>query len=444
MKRSWWNYEVSYTRARVGPGATATITHMAQEDNLEEATKVKLVEELDEGPEATGAVSETNLENNCNQQSDSAAREVKLAVSTNKAESTIKRVTESQNQKAVEDDTADSALRPVAPMLYRLWAAALDSIISTSIVSLCFMVCATGYFWKAAVAPADNSLFWQIVLEDATLIGILGYAVSVFGWTFFLAYFESSKMQATPGMRLAGIKSFTKAGKRLSFWHALYRAVVEPICLWIITQASVWLSFAFILGFHAIWHIKPQVSEAPTHIIILIGIVTAIATALVLSYTPLLRGRTQTLVDFVARRRVVRLETSRLNGSRKLTNCARALVFLLAPLLFILVYYLGTPSIEVPFLNNTSTRIVLMILALFHCLGIPFAFMVRSLKHWLILWLIYSLPVILFAALGPEFRRAGDHVNISVHLMAFLSLSTVFVLSAPSFNIDWKSKKTKS
>ncbi len=418
---------------------------MPPEDNLEEVTKLKLVEGLEDNTPGTGETIHTNPVIDSGQPRElSAAHEVNRGISTNRADYELKRREEQHNRKAAEEETADSALRPVASMLPRLWAATLDYIISMSFVVLCFMICAAGYFWKAAVAPTDNSLFWQIVLEDATLIGILGYAANVFGWIFFLAYFESSKMQATPGMRLAGIKSFTKAGKRLSFWHALYRAIVEPICLWIIMQTTFWLTFGLIFGFHAILHIKLQINEAPTFLIIFIGFVAAAVAALLLSYAPLLGGRTQTPIDFVARRRVVKLESSRLSGLQKLAKCARALVFLLAPLLFILVYYLGTPSIEVPFLNNTSTRIVLMILALFHCLGIPFAFMVRSLKHWLILWLIYSLPVILFSALGPEFRHAGDHVNISVHIMAFLSLSTVFVLSAPSLTIDWKSKKTKS
>jgi uncharacterized RDD family membrane protein YckC len=57
----------------------------------------------------------------------------------------------------------------------------------------------------------------------AVFLGLIGYVLVIVFTLGYFAYFNSSERQATPGMRIVGIKVTTVNGDRLSLGHALVR-----------------------------------------------------------------------------------------------------------------------------------------------------------------------------------------------------------------------------
>jgi uncharacterized RDD family membrane protein YckC len=334
-----------------------------------------------------------------------------------------------------EMDASQTKTDKVATMLQRVWSITLDFCIFGSISLVCLGIFAAGFIGKALAAPDSNSFFWQTVLEDSMIFGLIGYLVACGGWMLITVCFESSKKQGTPGMILAGIKSVTKSGARLNFWHASWRLWSEQFCIGLTWQVS--LIFTAIL----LYLIKVPPSDiAGTFHWALLAIIMALAGMLCL-YQPTFNTRRQSLLDVVARKRVITRDyTHRIKTSR-ISSFARACLYFFVPYLSGSIYYFFVPAYEVPFLNHFLCRLFLIGFICFHLLGVPFAFLARSFKHWSILWLAYIVPLTLFTAFSSALflKKSITPEIMATHSFVFILLVLAFVVSSPNLRQNWKS-----
>lgn len=330
-------------------------------------------------------------------------------------------------QQAQSTATASSTVA-YASFWRRLWSMVLDVCIFAGVIGILFFICASVYVIKAIYAPSSSNLIWDAMLYNATFLGIFGYVGYAFGWWAYQAGFECSKWQGTLGMRMAGIVSTTREFKRMSFFHAVGRVIVENIA-----HSLVPMLFLVPTGIVAILLkdvFKLKFFDTPLYAWMILPVALLFYAGI---YVPIFKRKSLTIVDLVARRLQIRVNRSALSTGEKVERILRTFTYLLTPYLVPLLFYLTVPAWEVPFLNAAVVRVVLIIFAVFHLTGAPFACLARVWRQWVAIWMIYVVSISTFYTFGPALwmliRRIADvHPPAALPVLYIVSFITVALL----------------
>ena len=123
----------------------------------------------------------------------------------------------------------------------RFGAGAVDALIANLVIfSLVFSIIIIGNIkvnWQDFVnlLKAEN-------LKDIKILGALTAGSMLFNWIYF-ACFQSSKYQATPGMRMISMHITDYEGKRISFWRASGRFFFSALSGFIFYGGHLMMAF---------------------------------------------------------------------------------------------------------------------------------------------------------------------------------------------------------
>lgn len=126
-------------------------------------------------------------------------------------------------------ETAEKSEKEYAGFWIRFIAYLIDSIIiGIPIAIITFVIIIVMFGAMGVFEYSSDPIAMETELSGGEVISIVGgyliiILIGIFGSVAYFAGFHSSKLQATPGKRLLGLKVVDLDGNRISFWRALGR-----------------------------------------------------------------------------------------------------------------------------------------------------------------------------------------------------------------------------
>lgn len=268
----------------------------------------------------------------------------------------------------------------IAPGIRRIWAALLDLSLFSGVLLFLLAISVSVYVVKAILAPSGTNYLWDAALYNATVVGFMAYLGTAWGWYLYIAWFQSSKRQGTPGMMLAGIKTTTLSGRRLSFVHASARTFAEYFVYSISTAVMIIPLVIFSSGSTV------NLSAGATFLAVEI---VACALSAIITYSPLRNNKTKSFADALARTYVIKDEAQYEDSPTALLS--RAAAYLVAPYVALITLLSLFPD-SLDFAHFGLGELALAVFAILHLIGLSLSIAVRKYSHWILVWLTGFLP----------------------------------------------------